>query len=66
MKRLISAIIISASLSATFVACEKYEETPSVNDGYATSVIIPDPVPMTAEDSAYVDAVKAEYDQNAK
>jgi hypothetical protein len=42
------------------------DEEPALNKGYATRYRVPDPEPMTAEDSAFVAAQQLEYDTNAK
>ena len=47
-------------------ACKHVEDEPELNSGYETNFYPPDPEPMTAEDSAFVAAQKAEYEQNAK
>jgi hypothetical protein len=42
------------------------EEEVEINTGNKTHIRVPDPEPMTAEDSAVVAAQQAEYEQNAK
>lgn len=65
MKRLlyISISLLSISLLAS---CEKDEVEPKINLGYEDSYRIPDPTPMTPEDSAALAAMKQEYADNAR
>ena len=51
---------------ATVVSCKHVEEEPEINLGYKKNIRVPDAEPMTAEDSVFVAAQKAEYEQNAK
>lgn len=47
-------------------ACKQVDEEPALNRSYKKNIRVPDPEPMTAEDSAVVAAQKAEYEVNAK
>lgn len=59
--------IIMAALAFVWVtACKDVSEEPELNRGYDSNFRVPDPEPMTAEDSAFVAAQQAEYEQNAK
>lgn len=55
--------LIAISLLAS---CEKEEVEPEVNLGYEDSYRVPDPTPMTPEDSAALAAMQKEYADNAK
>lgn len=65
MKRLLYAIMVLPMLTL-LPSCEHVEEEVEINQGHKTHVRIPDPEPLTAEDLAILDAMKAEYEQNAK
>lgn len=54
------------ALSSVMAACKHIDEEPQLNQGYDTSIRMPDAEEMTAEDSAVVAAQKAEYELNAK
>ncbi len=59
--------LLLAVLSAICLsACKDVSEEPELNRGYDSNFRVPDPEPMTAEDSAFVAAQQAEYEQNAK
>ena len=47
-------------------ACKHVDEEPALNRGYKKNIRMPDAEPMTAEDSAFVAAQQAEYEQNAR
>ena len=66
MKRLLYIVIIAALAATTVSSCERVEEEVEINTGNKTLIRVPDPEPMTAEDSAVVAAQQAEYEQNAK
>ncbi len=68
--RIITSLFLSCWLCCGVVAvlssCKHVDEEPTINLGYDQNYYVPDPEPMTAEDSAVVAAQKAEYEQNAK
>jgi hypothetical protein len=47
-------------------SCKHVDDEPTLNKGYATRYRVPDPEPLTAEDSAFVAAQQLEYETNAK
>ena len=62
-------IIYLTMVAATcmwFSACKHVDEEPALNRGYKKNIRMPDAEPMTAEDSIFVAAQQAEYEQNAK
>ena len=66
MNRLLYIVMIAALAATTVSSCERVEEEVEINTGNKTQIRVPDPEPMTAEDSAVVAAQQAEYEQNAK
>ena len=69
MKKLLiglTFVICHIAFSAVLSSCKHIDEEPALNKGYATEYRVPEPEPMTAEDSAFVAAQQAEYEQNAK
>jgi len=65
MKHLL-LMILAVTAVTCLSACMKVDEEPEVNSGYDTEIPLPKAEPMTAEDSAVVAAMKAEYEENAK
>lgn len=67
-QRLTAAIAATCLLCVSLMlsACRHVEDEPELNTGYETNYLVPDPEPMTAEDSAVVAAQQAEYGINAK
>ena len=58
-------LLLSASiLLLTTISCSKTNEEPEVNHGYKTTIRVPDPEPLSPEDSALVAAQQKEYDLN--
>jgi len=66
MKKLLYIVMIASLTATTVSSCERVEEEVEINTGNKTHIRVPDPEPMTAEDSAVVAAQQAEYEQNAK
>ena len=54
-------IIIAAIAIISFASCKQPSELPPINDGYATTFILPDPVDLTSADRAYIKELEAEY-----
>ena len=57
---------LCCGVAAVLTSCKHVDEEPEINLGYEQNYYVPDPEPMTAEDSAVVAAQKAEYELNAK
>ncbi len=57
MKKILLAIIAIVSLAS----CKQPSELPPINDGYATTFILPDPVDLTSADRAFIKELEAEY-----
>jgi len=66
ISRLLLACCLCCGAAVILVSCKGYDEEPALNKGYATHYRVPDPEPLTAEDSALVAAQQAEYELNAK
>ena len=62
MKRI---LIISISILA-LVSCRKADELPPLTDGYASTVIVPDPENLTSEDREYLEELEKEYQSATK
>jgi len=65
MKKLIYISIVLSAVCWT-TACKHVDEEPDLNQGYDTQFRVPDAETLTADDSAFVEAQKAEYELNAK
>lgn len=65
MKKLVYILFAVTAVIWT-TSCKHIDEEPKLNEGYATDYRVPDPEPMTAEDSTFVAAQQAEYEENAK
>jgi len=48
---------------ASATSCNQPNELPPLNEGYATTVIVPDPEELTSEDREYIEEVQNEYDE---
>lgn len=42
-------------------SCRRASELPPIQDGYATTFVLPDPVDLTTEDRALIKALQEEY-----
>lgn len=58
-----AAIAAAALLAAS---CRKADELPPLNEGYATTIILPDGVVLTEEEWEYLDSLDEEYDKAIK
>lgn len=65
MKKYIYALLALTALSF-FFSCRRASELPPLNEGYAKNVILPEPVDLTAEDRAYLEALEQEYQNGIK
>ena len=66
MTRLLLACSLCCGVATVLTSCKHVDEEPEINLGYEQNYYVPDPEPMTAEDSALVAAQQAEYELNAK
>ena len=66
MTRLLLTCSLCCCIAIVLTSCKHVDEEPEINLGYEQNYYVPDPEPMTAEDSAVVAAQKAEYELNAK
>ena len=57
MKRTLLTLIVILALGS----CKQASELPPIQDGYASSFILPDPVDLTPEDRALIKEQEAEY-----
>ncbi|MDE6871884.1 MAG: hypothetical protein K2O58_08010 [Bacteroidales bacterium] len=63
MKRTIYTGIAAGIAAITSISCNSADELPPLNEGYATEYILPDPVDLTAEDRAVIEALEKEYNE---
>lgn len=61
MKKTIITIITIAASTTFFSSCNNASELPPLNEGYAKEFIMPDPVDLTDEDRASIEAMEKEY-----
>ena len=59
-------LLLAVLFAICLTACKDVSDEPELDRGYDSNFRVPDPEPMTAEDSAFVAAQQAEYEQNAK
>lgn len=57
MKKIISITIAILALCS----CKQASELPPIEEGYATTFILPDPVDLSLEDRAFIKEQEAEY-----
>ena len=50
-------------LAALFSSCRKPDELPPLNEGYATEVILPEPLDLTPQDRALIEELEREYEE---
>lgn len=58
-----AAIAAAALLAAS---CREADELPPLNEGYATTIILPDGVVLTEEEWEYLDSLDEEYHKATK
>jgi len=62
--KVLTLVILLSAISFTISSCEgDISETPDINDGYQTTIVLPEAPTLTAEERAEVDAMFDEYDQ---
>ena len=54
-------ILLAAISLIALCSCNQPSELPPINDGYATTFILPDPVDLTSADRAYIKSLEDEY-----
>jgi hypothetical protein len=57
MKKILLLIVAIMALCS----CRQASELPPIQDGYATTFVLPDPVDLTTEDRALIKALQEEY-----
>ena len=62
MKKIFLAIFAIFAVAS----CKQPSELPPINDGYAPTFILPDPVDLTSEDRAFIQRQRDEYDNAIK
>lgn len=66
MKRYSRLMIMAASaamLLIAFASCDTADELPPLNDGYATTVVMPAAEDLTSEDRDYIQELQDEYNE---
>lgn len=65
MKKYLFTLCAAGITSLMMSACGgKYDETPKINDGYASKFILPSPTLLTAEEKAELEALRKEYNES--
>jgi len=54
-------ILLIAIAIMALCSCNQASELPPIEEGYASSFILPDPVDLTFEDRAFIQAQRDEY-----
>lgn len=58
--------LFCAFLISSAASCKRADELPPVLESEASEFILPDPVDLTSEERAYVNALEDEYDNAIK
>ena len=58
-------LLITIALSSVF-SCRKADELPPLNEGYATTIVLPDGVNLTNEERDYLEDLEEEYEEATK
>ena len=61
MKHKIMLAISIVVMGLSICSCREADELPPLNEGYATTIILPDGVTLTDEEWDYLDALDEEY-----
>lgn len=65
MKKYILLLCTIAGTSLMMSSCGgKYNETPEINNGYATKFILPSPTLLSNSEKEYLEALRAEYNES--
>lgn len=51
---------------AALCSCRKADELPPLNEGYATTIVLPDGVNLTNEERDYLEDLEEEYEEATK
>ena len=54
-------ILFAAIAIFSFVSCNQPSELPPIEDGYATTFVLPDPVDLTSAEREFIKSLEAEY-----
>lgn len=58
-------IVIAIAFIAVY-SCRKADELPPLNEGYATTIVLPDGVNLTGEERDYLEELDREYEESTK
>lgn len=65
MKKYLLMLLAALGVSLVLSSCGgSYEETPPINNGYASKFILPSPTRLTNSDKEYLEALRAEYNES--
>ena len=59
-------IIFIAIAFVAVCSCRKADELPPLNEGYATTIVLPDGVNLTKEERDYLEELDREYEESIK
>lgn len=65
MKKYLLFLLAAAGIALALSSCGgKYDETPEINNGYATKFILPSPTVLSNSDKEYLEALRNEYNES--
>lgn len=56
-------IFLIATVFVALCSCRKADELPPLNEGYATTIVLPDGVNLTDEERDYLEDLEEEYEK---
>lgn len=59
-------IFLIATVFVALCSCRKADELPPLNEGYATTIVLPDGVNLTDEERDYLEDLEEEYEKATK
>lgn len=65
MKRIMTYAMALAA-SGIFCSCNNASELPPIDEGYATTFVLPEPENLTQEERTYIEQLEAEYEAAIK
>ena len=59
-------IFLIATVFVALCSCRKADELPPLNEGYATTIVLPDGVNLPDEERDYLEDLEEEYEKATK
>lgn len=66
MKNTIYITFALCAMALLSSSCNTASELPPIHEGYATSIILPDPTDLSAEEREYLEDLSKEYEEAIK